>query len=72
MFFFFFGPDGITPNSGLTGPNNTHSHTHTHTHTHIYIQHKTGFFTILQTRFSELIKEFEKVNFRWVLLSKGP
>ena len=21
--FFFFSPDGITPNSGLTGPNNT-------------------------------------------------
>ena len=21
--FFFFYPDGITPNSGLTGPNNT-------------------------------------------------
>ena len=21
--FFFFCPDGITPNSGLTGPNNT-------------------------------------------------
>ena len=20
---WFFGPDGITPNSGLTGPNNT-------------------------------------------------
>ena len=23
-----FCPDGITPNSGLTGPNNTHRHTH--------------------------------------------
>ena len=29
----FFCPNGITPKSGLTGPNNTH----THTHTHIYI-----------------------------------
>ena len=25
-FFFFFCPDGITPNSGLTGPNNTYIH----------------------------------------------
>ena len=39
----FFRPDGITPNSGLTRPNNTHTqththiHTHTHTHTHTYI-----------------------------------
>ena len=23
---FFFCPDGITPNSGLTRPNNTHTH----------------------------------------------
>ena len=30
-----FYPDGITPNSGLTGPNNTH--THTHTYIYIYI-----------------------------------
>ena len=35
--FFFFCPDGITPNSGLTGPNNTHTHTHTHTYIYIYI-----------------------------------
>ena len=32
-----FCPDGITPSSGLTGPNNTHTHTHTHTHTYIYV-----------------------------------
>ena len=24
FFFFFFCPDGISPNSGLTGPNNTY------------------------------------------------
>ena len=33
-----FCPDGIIPDSGLTGLNNTHTHTHTHTHTqNIYI-----------------------------------
>ena len=32
-----FCPDGITPNSGLTGPNNTHTHTHTHIYIYIYI-----------------------------------
>ena len=26
----FLCPSGITPNSGITGPNNTHTHTHTH------------------------------------------
>ena len=36
--WMFFCPDGNIPDSGLTGPNNTHTHTHTHTHiVYIYI-----------------------------------
>ena len=39
----FFCPDGITPNSGLTGPNNTHTHAYIWTQTqHIHIH--TGIF----------------------------
>ena len=34
---WFFCCDGIIPDSGLTGLNNTHTHTHTHTHIYIYI-----------------------------------
>ena len=38
MFVCFFCPDGITPYSGLTGPNNTkYTQTHAHTHRYIYI-----------------------------------
>ena len=33
----FFYPDGITPNSGLNGPNNTHTHAHIHIDIYIYI-----------------------------------
>ena len=33
VFFFFFCLDGITPNSGLTGPNNIY----TYIYTYIYI-----------------------------------
>ena len=33
----FFCPDVITPNSGLTGLNNTHTHTHTYIYIYIYI-----------------------------------
>ena len=32
-----FCPDGIIPDSGLTGLNNTHTHTHTHIYIYIYI-----------------------------------
>ena len=32
-----FCPDGIIPDSGLTGPNDTHTHTHTHTYIYIYM-----------------------------------
>ena len=37
----FFCPDGITPNFGLTGPNNTYVYIYiyiyTHTHTYVYV-----------------------------------
>ena len=32
-----FCPDGIIPDSGLTGLNNTHTYTHTHIYIYIYI-----------------------------------
>ena len=32
-----FCPDGIIPDSGLTGSNNTHTHTHTYIYIYIYI-----------------------------------
>ena len=31
-----FCPDGITPNSGLTGPNNTYIYIYIYIYTHIY------------------------------------
>ena len=33
----FFCPDGITPNSGLTGPNNTYIYIYIHIYIYIYI-----------------------------------
>ena len=35
--WIIFCPDGIIPDSGLTGLNNTHTHTHTHIYIYIYI-----------------------------------
>ena len=35
--WMIFCPDGIIPDSDLTGLNNTHTHTHTHTDIYIYI-----------------------------------
>ena len=39
--FCVFCPDGITPNSGLTGPINTHTHTHTYIYIYIYYRPNT-------------------------------
>ena len=36
-FFFFFCPDGITPNSGLTGPKNTNIYIYIYINVYIYI-----------------------------------
>ena len=33
----FFCPDGIVPDTGLTGANNTHTHIHTHAYIYTYI-----------------------------------
>ena len=34
---WFSCPDGIAPNSGLTGPNNNNTYIHTYIHIYIYI-----------------------------------